>query len=184
MLRFKANKSTSNIIVNLWSDQHRDDDISVENECPHISVDNDICTSCGSFVGKWGYEKKIWDFYKHSMMFVYNQPCDVHIITPKIIPPELKVSDFSILDSMSNRYRQIIFSKESGLLINSFYKKPIYNPYVFNNKRVIDWLVKDIINSDSVFLNPSVNEYGFNIMYKHINKRLQHDKWYQSINKQ
>jgi len=181
MLRFRSEGHESKIIVHLWSDEHRKDDLSMDNSCPHVNIVNNLCTSCGCFIGKWGEEKSILNFYKHSLLFVYRQNIDVHILSRYIIPPELKVSDFSILGDVPNRYRQIVFFTHSGLVMNSFLTKPNYNKYRWFHGRPVDLMSKELIDSSTVFLNPSKNDLGFNIRYFYVNERLQYDKWYSII---
>jgi len=178
MIKF-VDKQASNIIVNLWANKDRELDTTLDNNCKHLNVENQVCTSCGSFVGYWGHEKSILQFYKHTLQFVYNQKCDVHIVHHKPIPNELVLGDFSISKTASNPYRSITHIDDNHMIISSFYKNPMYTKYNHAKKgSVIEWLIKNVINSGSVFLNPTKIEHGYPIKYSHINKGINNDKWH------
>ena len=114
------------LFIDLWANSDRYMDFVGGNpQCPHVSIENNICKHCGAFAGHIGEESDWYLYFKHVMMIDYLcKDINFIIISHRDIPSYINKIEVmynnmnfshervNIYSTSSNKYAMIFGNKE------------------------------------------------------------------------
>ena len=167
-----------NVIINLLPSKARLRDVmfTTDRLCPHLTIKEHQCQSCGAFVGFIGQEDSSLQFYKHLTLLAnsFINSDNVYIITDRYMPDDYQLPTVG-MTLMKHKgfkyqatyilYNKVARSKNAGFVKQTFITHfTSSKDFIWKSKVIlapkID-LLSLISHNDCLFVNPSLDFLKF-----------------------